>query len=482
MHFKPAPVLVPLAAAALVLAVAPPARAFGEEPGAELDGQGISTHHTHLTRALAACAGIPVSGDFHAAAVAETIALNDELTDATTIGTVTNCKAAPYTVPTAAGLGCASGTTEKVVWPLLDSSQQSPWGQSGNAWDPKGGCFSSRFGPYSGLFHFPTDAQLTAMKTWATTPGAVLAGETQWAFGGNSLYGAECYKTRAEPVDSGAIKGGSPEALGIYLHARADWWSHKVCRDNWGTKAEPPWYTHTLTQQPEGCPFTQHTLELGCPLPAKVAFVQHTIEAAREVYGELVEWSKAHASEAGYKAPLTTSFSTGHQGWLLRQVQRFATEATYAKSADRMAFADQFVGACDTYRATPDSKCLPDLGTPAQPPCATLTPIAACDPAKDDAGTGTDASGTDAVASDTSPAADASGSDGSAGGAGAAGDSGAKADVSPAGSAGAAPSGAAPPAEPDGGCGCSTGPRHGLAGFASLAALGCALLARRRRR
>lgn len=380
---------VGLSAAAMIATAPAQARAFSEEAGATIAGQAVSTHHAHLTRALAACAGLPRStaaDPWSAPAEAERLALYDAASDVGKVGGVSACTAPTYALPSADDARAATGNARCTTGLPLAYPSPSPDPAlasvlSGSVWEPAGGCFTARAGPYGALFHFPTDAELAALKVWATTPGASLSGGAGFAFGGRStaveLYQSECYFERTEPIATGSIAAGSEGAFGLYLHALADAWSHHDCDANWGAKADPPWHTHTIADEPLGCSFLMHSWEYGCPVDEeRRPFVRHTVDAAEAVYAALL----GRAAAAG-RAPAIAGLDA-HHGWLRRQLERYAIElGAQDDPARRAAFTEALIGACEAAAGGDDARCLDDVPTPSglvDAPCAALPLTAKC--------------------------------------------------------------------------------------------------------
>lgn len=373
---------------------------FGEEPGLGIgaDQQSSSTHHLHLTRALAVCAGFShtVSLDpLVAPRDAERIAIFDALTDQEHLrgqdGTrYSLCTAVPYELPTnPAALGCPPESGMVLVMPLVGRAGITALAASRIGWAAERGCFASRYGPYSSLFHFPTADELESLRGWAFGDVARPQGRAQFVFGGHFdlLWNADCYAERIEVVDTGTVGARSLEALGIYLHAVADRASHGVCIAAWGTRATPPWPTHTALPWPRGCMFLAHSRELGCPqkrggplidqvFPAQPDFVANSIAAAEHVYAALLAYGRATG-----RPPRVRNWHA-HSDWLPRQVERFVLSYSYARGAPRRAaLAHALAQACAALAPeTDDDACLDDATTdapsdfddcpyPLTPPC-----------------------------------------------------------------------------------------------------------------
>lgn len=383
------------------------ARAFGEDATSVTPS--VSTHHLYLTRALAACAGIPSTADEDPAASpaeAELIAIYDQMTDTRAHRAWSLCDAQAFAAPAPTDVGCAAGTT--LAWPTYRGDDLST-------------CFTARTGVYSTVFHFPTPANLASLRSWGLGTTTTLVGEASFAFGsGGDVFAASCYRQMETTIDTGAVRAGTPEAFGIYLHAVADEWSHRFCCEHWGTTASPPWCMHTRIDEPAGCIATMHRLEYGCPdedpppmAPALDAtpFVDHTVDAADAVFTELL----AYSAQRGY-SPVLTSFDD-RGGWLRRQVERFGSRTAIGSSAARIALANEINVVC---RNMPVALCPPDVAVADELLTCSYPLTALCEAGGADAGSGgVDASGTDASGPDAS-GPDASGPDASGMGAGAA--------------------------------------------------------------
>lgn len=367
-----------LAFCCLAVLAAPRAWGFAEE---QVDVTGLanaSTHHLHLTRALAVCAGLdyaegvenPISPTVlprSQAKDAEILGFNNELTDIGTIcmqkdstdadkdgdkeellpfagntelskcvgpdTTWTNCTEG--SIPAAAIQGdpskCPAGsdTTAEafpVVW-----NPQAPAG----AWNPALGCFSQRFSPWSPLFHFPEEKDLQVLRKFATE-SAPLEARAAYAYGptGSTMWTSSCSLRLSGPVPTGKITPGSLEAFGMYLHSLGDFNSHRMCRDSWASKLKarnkpkPNWYFHTPgpgvlpvnAVGVENCGFNDHAFEFGCADSKRRAeFLSNTVNGAERVYEALRELSVKRG-----KQPRIASVSA-HQQWLRRQLQRYVT-------------------------------------------------------------------------------------------------------------------------------------------------------------
>jgi hypothetical protein len=376
---------------------------FGEELGLTvgLDHHRTSTHHLHLTRALAACAGFSHTEEMDpliGAQDAERIAIFDALADQETFSVssalrYTICTAPPYPLPYgphARGLNCDDATRNDLAMPLVTGQGITRLAAWKSGWNASDGCFTSRYGPYSSLFHFPTGAELKSLRAWAFGQAKRPVGRAQFVFGGffSTVWDADCFAERIEEVETGAVREGSLEALGIYLHALADRFSHGVCIASWGERRSPPWPTHTVTTAQRGCSFLAHAEELGCPdaigsrlidgvVPAEVDFVRNSIEAARRVYEELVAFARTTG-----RTPKVASWDA-HHGWLARQVERFVLSFGYLGGAGRRArFAHALTKACEGL-AAPEDSCVADVETddppdhescpfPLTPPCGSV--------------------------------------------------------------------------------------------------------------
>ena len=207
----------------------------GDGPDAAYQGLAVSTHHTHLTRALAYCAGFPaltghrnpinplVAPD--AAQWAERIALNDELTDQGTITgqdangdpvgpvwTNLNTEDWSYTLPSAAAVGCADDLT--MVYPITQSNVPPPIPNQA-FFDPASGFFTHRFGPWAGQFHFAQDDaladDLAVLRAFAFGETETLRARSLYGFGaaGANAWSGACYDQRIEAVATGALEPGS---------------------------------------------------------------------------------------------------------------------------------------------------------------------------------------------------------------------------------------------------------------------------------
>ncbi len=358
----------------------------GDGPIPAYQGLAVSTHHTHLTRALAYCAGFPALTDLRNpinplvppadAAWAEIIALNDELTDQGTIVGVDangnpvgpqwsnlNTEDWNYQLPSPSAVGCTDGLTE--VYPILQ--QQPPVNLPIQPfWVPSSGSFTHRFGPWAGLFHFPQEDalanDLATLRAFALGQTSSLNGRSLYGFGaaGANAWSGSCYDQRLETIATGKMKPGSVEAFATYLHALGDSYSHRMCRLHWLHRQTPPWYYHTPPASlQETCAFNDHAFEFGCPeTRRRTGFLEGTVEGAIAVYDELVGYALAH----GF-TPRVASVDA-HSGWLRRQIERYAMSFENNLNNDagtcRVSFAYALLKACGG-AATATTVCLPDV-------------------------------------------------------------------------------------------------------------------------
>lgn len=359
----------------------------GPDPGLQQTLR-VSTHHTHLTRALAYCAGFdalleqanPVNPLVNPATapLAEQIAIYDELTDQGTLtsGSITwnnfNKTDWSYTLPSAEQLGCKPEAT--MIYPVLTSPNPELLPQS-SFFDPSSGWFTNRFGPWAVQFHFPlADAQATRetsedlrqMRAFAYGQADVLSARSVYAFGpaGSSLWATECYPpARRENLATGdKVKKGSVAAFGTYLHSVGDSYSHGYCQRRWSSTT-PPWVYHAPVDEPsavEGCGFNDHTWEFGCPDDARRAeFLTGVVDGGLAVFGELLQYP--HPEK---KQPRLSS-ADAYNGWLKRQLQRYAILYQINTNAEagkcRVHFAHELMKMCKTIAENPANACFPDV-------------------------------------------------------------------------------------------------------------------------
>lgn len=355
----------------------------GDGPNAANQGAAVSTHHTHLTRALAYCAGFPGLVDHRnpinplvgqdEAEWAERIALNDELTDQGTIDgqdaagkavtwTNINTEDWTYQLPSAADVGCDGAP--KRVYPI---TQKVPPGTIPNQpfFDPSSGWFTHRFGPWAGQFHFAQDDaladDLARLRAFAVGEAATLEARSLYGFGAQDAdtWSGSCYDQRLETVQTGAMAPGSVEAFATYLHSLGDRYSHRMCRLHWQHRQTPPWYYHTPPPSLQAtCAFNDHSFEFGCPdTRRRAGFLEGTVEGGIAVFDELV----GYALRQGF-TPRVASVDA-HGGWLRRQIERYAMGFLDNFNADagacRVSFTYALMKACG--QAAGQTGCLPDV-------------------------------------------------------------------------------------------------------------------------
>jgi hypothetical protein len=377
-------------------------------PNAAFDRLTVSTHHTHLTRALAYCAGLPaLTGHRNPvnplvapddAQLAERIAIYDQLTD---VGTLTgqdadgnpvgpawtnlNSEDWTYTLPTAEAVGCADDL--KMVFPITQPPALPPIPNE-PFFVPASGAFTHRFGPWVGQFHFPQDDaladDLAVLRAFAVGETETLQARSLYGFGAGraTVWSGSCHDQRIETVATGAVKAGSAEAFGTYLHSLGDSFSHRGCREHWLHRQTPPWYYHTPeAAMQETCGFNDHFFDFGCPDDRRHAgFIEGTVDGGIAVFGELLGYALAHGFE-----PRVASVDA-HGGWLRRQLQRFAmsfgdTETDEA-GACRVSFAHALLQACGAIQPGLDG-CLPDVDVDAGGTCAAAGQTTGCDEGTD---------------------------------------------------------------------------------------------------
>lgn len=424
-----------LAGICLLTFSAPQAWGFAEEQTDPTGQANASTHHLYLTRALAVCAGLdyaenvpdplsPTVIPHSKAKDAEILAFNDEMTDIGTIcmqknpntqkvapftgntelikcvdkdTTWTNCTPGNIKPPAIKGDAstCPAGSdTTTEVFPVVWGSQVAAGAPPpAGAWQPVLGCFSQRFSPWSPLFHFPEESDLSVLRKFATEATSLEA-RAAYAYGpaGSNMWTGSCFVRPTGPVPTGdQVKPGSIEAFGMYLHSLGDFNSHRMCRDNWSGKdkqqgqppPKPTWYFHTPgpgvlpanALGVENCGFNDHAFEFGCAdSERRAGFLSGSVNGAERVYEALLEYAAKHG-----KKPRVASVEANHQ-WLLRQIQRYVTlyqpsvlagqgSAVQQASAQyRVNFAWQLLQACvANANAKPDA-CLPDVPVGGQCP------------------------------------------------------------------------------------------------------------------
>lgn len=406
----PALMIAAVVIAAVALSAPPPAAGYAGEkgsadgPDAAFEKLVVSTHHTHLTRALAYCAGLPALTDHRNpvnplvspddAQLAERIALYDQLTD---VGTLTgrDAEGTPvgpvwtnlssedwtYSLPTAEEVGCAEDL--KMVFPITLPMALPPI-PGEPLFVPDSGAFTHRFGPWVGQFHFPQDDaladDLAVLRAFAVGETDTLEARSLYGFGTGraTIWSGSCHDQRIETVATGTMKPGSPEAFGTYLHSLGDSFSHRGCREHWLHRQTPPWYYHTPeAKDQETCGFSDHFFDFGCPDdPRHAGFIEGTVDGGIAVFGELLGYALAHGFEPRLAAV------DAHDGWLRRQLQRvamsFGDTETDEAGACRVSFAQALLQACG---AIPPGQndCLPDVDVAVGGACEAAGKTTGCD-------------------------------------------------------------------------------------------------------
>jgi hypothetical protein len=393
---------VVLVAGAVVLTGRDAAFGYAGEPGSgtgndqTLAQLRVSTHHTHLTRALAYCAGFDALLDVvnpvnplvnpQTAPIAEQLAIYDELTDQGTLkgkdknGVAVewknwNTTSWSFTMPPSTEMPQCTGQTLAVVYPIMQPPPNSDLPPE-SFFNPTNGWFTNRFGPWATQFHFPrTDAtnDLQVMRDFAyntTNPTAKLSARSVYAYGGEgtNLWSAGCYSPldRRENISTGdVVKAGSVAAFATYLHSLGDSYSHKVCADQWQATGAttPPWYYHSPLNEPAfvpGCGFNDHVWEFGCPASAqRAAFIGGTVKGGQAVFNELVAYAKSKNLQP------RLSSADKYSGWLTRQLERYAmlyqnnTNETAGRC--RVYFTYHLMNMCKTIAENPANACFDDV-------------------------------------------------------------------------------------------------------------------------
>ncbi|MBI3960696.1 MAG: hypothetical protein HY328_17945, partial [Chloroflexi bacterium] len=237
--------------------------------------QEVSSIHFDLVSALALAAGFSEED-------AATIQLYSQLTDSSVLSTTettynfdaTSWPQAPSVQDVPASEDCPSPqtTTDSVT-------------MGGTTLVECPGCFTSRWGPYGVFFHMPHDnpQELGAIRAWAMGEVSKLTAQVTWGYSSTvpftweplytianvaNIYEATaCFtKTTVDAADTGSVQPGTLAALGIYLHALGDHWSHQECIQA-ADAQDKPFAAHVTVKGPQdplwACRWTMHDAEFG---------------------------------------------------------------------------------------------------------------------------------------------------------------------------------------------------------------------------
>lgn len=143
--------------------------------------------------------------------------------------------------------------------------------------------FTDRGEDNDAFFHWPQRAgSLTALSLWASGAGALLDGE------GEPIPGCDAAGTCCDPdTGEGCVDAGSLPALGIYLHALVDSYSHKACVDAGGRSHAD--FDPADADQSRFCPTTAHEREWG---GGDRVLHENAIAGLKATRDALVDWRR----------------------------------------------------------------------------------------------------------------------------------------------------------------------------------------------
>ena len=210
-------------------------------------------------------------------------------------------------------------------------------------------CFTDRFGPYGTFFHMPHDSEdeLQAIHDWAwgltetlvakVTFGYSSTAAFQWQGVSNVYETTPCFVQEYHVVDTGSISPGSVEALGIYLHALGDHWSHKACLEA-ADAQELPFAAHvTVTGSTDPlweCRWTQHMVEFGDEDQYPDSL--RTFTGTLALYDALVDF--AQRSGRGQYRPIPLMAENVH---IYNTLSEFVHTSTFNRPRPRRFIADE---------------------------------------------------------------------------------------------------------------------------------------------
>jgi hypothetical protein len=125
--------------------------------------------------------------------------------------------------------------------------------------------FTARDGLYRSYFHFPeaggsVDASGAGpLRSWAAGIGTLT--DSSGTLGACTATGTCCDALPPRPISGHCVTRGSHEAIGIWLHAVGDYWSHHACISAGGT--DHTHYDASDAAQAAYCPTSMHNHEWG---------------------------------------------------------------------------------------------------------------------------------------------------------------------------------------------------------------------------
>ncbi len=200
-------------------------------------------------------------------------------------------------------------------------------------------CFTSRFGPFGVFFHEPhnTPDELQAIHKWAFGETSDLTAKVTFGYSStvpftweplytvanvaNVYEATSCFYTQTDvKVDTGNVAAGSIEALGIYLHALGDHWSHRECIQAADDYSNPdlfngnplPFAAHVTVKGPDdplwACRWTSHEVEFGDMAHSDAA---RTYTGTVEIYKAMLSYVQAGKGQPTYN-PIALEDENGY--------------------------------------------------------------------------------------------------------------------------------------------------------------------------
>ncbi|MCL4836256.1 MAG: hypothetical protein KJZ86_27700 [Caldilineaceae bacterium] len=350
--------LITLSLAVLLIASLTPALAYDEEGIPFYDpltpthpqnaDQQVSSIHFDLVGSLALAAGFSEED-------AATLQLYSQLTDSSvlsTTDTIYNFDADPANwpqppsvkdVPASPDCPSPQTTTDSVTM-----------GGTGLVECP--GCFTSRMGPYGVFFHMAHDnpKELGAIRAWAMGDAAKLTAQVTWGYSSTvpftwepaytianiaNIYEATaCFtQTTVEAVDTGSTQPGSLAALGVYLHALGDHWSHQECIQAADSQGKP-FAAHVTVKGPQDplwpCRWLMHNEEFGDEAHFDSA---RTYSGTVAIYDALLAY--AGSSSRPIFQPIPRDVEGGHIDNALKNFANTAANASEERRSQAQALA-----------------------------------------------------------------------------------------------------------------------------------------------
>lgn len=210
-------------------------------------------------------------------------------------------------------------------------------------------CFTDRYGPYGVFFHMPHNSadELDAIHDWTWNITDTLMGKVTFGYGSNVRFTwkgisnvyetTPCFVQEIHAVDTGSIRPGSMEALGIYLHSLGDNWSHQECIAAADAQGKP-FAAHVTVDGSDDplwpCRWSDHKFEFGDPDSFPES--NRTFSGTLALYDALVDFAQQNNRVLYRPIPVTAEENHIHD-----TLYRFVHTTSALRPDDRRVMADQ---------------------------------------------------------------------------------------------------------------------------------------------